>query len=286
MPKLTAAQIQRYLEENHRSAPSLLAAYRTSGEPSLLREAMEKYPGDPQVAFEAVINKDTSPAERRQWLEAFKKAAPENPMANYLSALDYFKSGQTDQAVQELSAAAGRRGLSDYTVERIQSDEEAYRAAGYSDTEAKMAATWGVGLPQLAPLKVLTQNIVDLAAAYRSAGDGPSAQAALQIAVGLGQQMDASTGTCVPLVTRLVGIAIQRMAFGAMDPSGPFGDGTVQQELDQLSQRRTSIHDLAQQVNPLMQQMRPDDWQNYNERTLAFGEENAMGWLVNKYGQK
>ena len=286
VPKLTVEQIRRYLDENHRSAPSLLSAYRTSGESALLREAMQKYPGDPQVAFEAVLNKGLSPAERRQWLDAFKEAAPDNPMANYLSALDYFKSGQTAQAVQELAAAAGRRGLSDYTVERIQTDEEAYRAAGYSEVEAKMAATWGVALPQLAPMKAVTQNIVELAAEYRSKGDAASADAALQVAIGLGQQMDASTGTCVPLVTRLVGIAVQRMALGAMDPSGAYGDGTVQQELDQLAQRMTSIRGLAQQVNPLMQQMTPEDWQNYNQRTLIFGEENAMGWLVNKYGQK
>ena len=85
---------------------------------------MEKYPGDPAVAFEAVFKKDASPTERREWLEAFKKAAPENPMADYLSALDYFKSGLTDQAVQELIAASGRQGFADYTVERIQTDEE------------------------------------------------------------------------------------------------------------------------------------------------------------------
>jgi hypothetical protein len=286
VPKLTAAQLKRYLDENHRSPTSLLAAYRTSGDPALLREAMGQYPGDPKVAFEALTSKELSLDERRQWLETFKKAAPDNPMAHYLSALDYFKAGQTDQAVQELSAAAGRRGLSDYTVERMQTDEEAYRAAGYSEVDANMAATWGVALPQLAPLKALTQNIVDLAAAYRSEGDPASADAALQIAIGLGQQMDASTGTCVPLVTRLVGIAVQRMALGAMDPSGAYGDGTVQQQLDELVQRRMSIHDLAQQVNPLMQQMTAEDWQNYNQRTLVFGEENAMGWLVNKYGQK
>ena len=103
---------------------------------------MEKFPGDPGVAFEAACKKDASPTERREWLEAFKKAAPDNPLANYLSALDYFKSGQSDQALQELTAALDRPGFADYTEERIQTDEEAYRAAGFSEAEAKMAATW------------------------------------------------------------------------------------------------------------------------------------------------
>jgi len=84
VPRLTAAQLKRYLDENHRSAASLLSAYRTSGDPALLQEAMEKYSGDPEVAFEAAFKKDASPTERREWLDAFKKAAPDNPMANYL----------------------------------------------------------------------------------------------------------------------------------------------------------------------------------------------------------
>ena len=57
-PKLTAEQVEAYLKANGRKASSLLAAYRTSGDPALLKEAMEKYPNDPQVAFEAVFAKD------------------------------------------------------------------------------------------------------------------------------------------------------------------------------------------------------------------------------------
>jgi hypothetical protein len=284
VPRLNPAQLKRYLDENHRNAASLLSAYRTSGEPALLREAMEKYPGDPQVAFEAVLNKDASPAERRAWLEAFKKAAPDNALPNYLSALDYFRSGQTDQAAQELSAAA--KGFGDYTVERIQSDEEAYRASGYSEADANMAATWGVTLPQLAEMRTLAQNMVGLAASYRQAGDENSAQATLEMAIGLGQQLDASTGSCVPLVTRMVGLAVERMAFDSMDPLSGYGDGTVQAQLDQLAQRRESLKELVKQSVPFQQQMTSEDWLNYNERTRSFGEENAIGWLLNKYGPK
>ena len=30
----------------------------------------------------------------------------------------------------------------------------------------------------------------------------------------------------------------------------------------------------------------PQDWINYNDRTRAFGEENAIRWVLNKYGGK
>ncbi len=283
-PKLTAEQLKRYLEENHRSASSLLAAYRTTGDAALLQEALEKYPGDAQVAFEAAIERGASPEQRRASLDAFKKAASDNPLADYLSALDYFKTGQTDQAVKDLIDASGRQNFADYTVQRIQADEEAYRAAGYSEADAKMAATWGVGLPQLQDLRALGQDLVQLAASYRSAGDESSAQSALQLAIGLGGQLDATTPGCTPLLTRLVGINIQRGAFEAMNPSSSYGDGTVQSQIDQLGTRRQWLKDLVQQVNPFFGQMTSEDWMNYNERTLAFGEESAVAWLVNKYG--
>jgi len=106
-PKLTSQQAETYLKANHRSAASLLAAYRTTGDRGLLAEAMEKYPNDPQVGFEAAFSKNASPEERRQWLEALKRSDPSNALGNYLSALDLFKAGQTDQAVQELVAASG-----------------------------------------------------------------------------------------------------------------------------------------------------------------------------------
>ena len=156
-PKLTRERIESYLKENRRSAASLLAIFRATGDSALLREA-EKYPHDPQVNFAAVFDKDASPEERRQRLDAFKQSAPDNALANYLSALDYFKSGQTDQAVQELSAAFGKQGFQDYSWDFVQNAEEAWRAAGYTEAETKMVATWQLLLPHLAGLNDLSKK--------------------------------------------------------------------------------------------------------------------------------
>jgi hypothetical protein len=79
-----------------------------------------------------------SPEDSRQQLDAFKQSAPDNPLANYLSALKHFESSQTDQAIQELVAACGKSKFQDYSVESILGLEEAYRKAGYSDVEAKV----------------------------------------------------------------------------------------------------------------------------------------------------
>ena len=94
-PKLTTEQVEAYLKENGRKASTLLAAYRTSGYSALLKEAMQNYGNYPQVAFEAIFNGDLSPEQRRQWLNTFEQTAPDNALANYLSARDYLKGNKS-----------------------------------------------------------------------------------------------------------------------------------------------------------------------------------------------
>ena len=286
-PKLTAGQVEAYLKANGRKASSLLAAYRTSGDPALLKEAMEKYPNDPQVAFEAVYAKDLSPEEQRQWLNTFEKSAPDNALANYLSALNYFNSGQIDQGVQELTAASGKQQFQDYTLDRWKDDEEAYLSAGYSAADAGYLSTFQLALPQLAPVRQLGVDLVDLANAYSQSGDQASARAALQMAVDLGQRyVPTSAGEAV--LDQLVGLAVERMALSAMDPNSPYGDNgqTVQDQLNQLAQQRAALKALVQQVELLLPTMSDQDWINYTDRWMIFGELAANHWLVNKHGQK
>ncbi len=285
-PKLTAEQVEPYLQANRRNAASLLAAYRVTGDAALLAEAMGQYPNDPQVAFEAAFKKDASPEERHQWLEALKKSDAGNSLPNYLLALDYFKSGQADQAVQELVAASGKQQFQDYTLDRMQDDEEAYLAAGYSVAEAKTIPGSQLLLPQLKQLKDVGLSLVDLAKSYRQSGDEASAQAALQMAANLGQRYKDTPGETE--VSWLVGMAVERIALSAMDPSSPYGsDGqTVQDRLNQLAQKNAEMKELNAQLEPLLPNLSKQDWISYKDRWRVFGEESAIRWVVNKYGQK
>jgi hypothetical protein len=282
--KLTPAQVEDYLNENRRSAASLLSAYRASDDPALLREAMEKYPDQPVVGFEAALRKDAPPAERRQWLDAFKQSAPENALADYLSAADHFKAGQADLAVQDLVAAAGKPQLQDYSLDRIQAAEEAFRAAGYPVADAKVLASSQLVQPHLPEVRGLAGNLLDLANSYQAAGDETSRQAALGMAVDLGQRYgDALPGEM--LIAQLVGINIERIALGAMDPSATYGANgqTVQVQLDQLTQQRAGIKALATQADPLLQTLSDQEWISYEDRSATFGEAAAMRWLVGKH---
>lgn len=305
--KLTTEQVEPYLKANGSNAPSLLAAYRTTGNVALLEEAMQKYPDDPQVALEAVFRKDASPEERRQWLETFKQSDPANALPNYLSALDYFKTGQTDQAVQELVAASGKQQFEDYSAQRVQDNEQAYLAAGYSVAEAnaiaplqqtmyfgassedEVEATFAPFQSQLTPLqqvKELYLDVVDLATSYKQAGDQASAQAALQIAVSLGQRYSNTSGE--DGLSRLVGIGAEIHALFGMDPNSPYGSNgqTVQDRINQLRQQKSATRGLYQQAVPLLGTMSEQDWSSYSDRVRVFGEPAALQWVVGKYGQK
>src|SRR5262249_54226882 len=160
--------VERYLHDNHRSAESLLGAFHATMDKSLLAEAREKFPNDPHVAFVAATQSTDSPEEHRRWLDAFKKSAPDNAMADYLSASDYFKSGQTDLAIQELQTASSK-SIQSYQLDFLLSAQEAYRSAGYSDVEARSIASLDLLLPEVSNYKSIGKNLVDLAGAYQQA---------------------------------------------------------------------------------------------------------------------
>ena len=249
--KLTPQEVAPYLEAKQRNAESLLAAFRATGDTNLLREAVAKFPHDPRVNFAAIYRSD-SPQERRQRLEALKECAPDNALANYLSARDYFKAGQTEQAVAELLAAAGKPKFQDYSNDFIENIEEAYSAAGYLPVAAKAVAAFSVELPYLAELRGLGKSVGELANQYRQAGDEASAQTALQLGVGLGRQVSATTGP-TSLIQDLVGMAIERSILTTMDPASPYNsDGqTVKGRLDELLQRRETIKEISGGDNTL-----------------------------------
>ncbi|MDB6110997.1 MAG: hypothetical protein JWR69_2747 [Pedosphaera sp.] len=285
LPKLDPAQLESYLAANHQNAGSLLAALRTTGDPKFLLEAMQKYPNDPRVAYAAAFRADATPEDRRQWLEALKQSDPNNSLGGYLLAGNYLKSGQTEQALQELQSASGKSNWQDYSWDFMQNSEEAFLAAGYPEAEARAVAASSVLLPELAPLKGLGLKLGDLAKSYQQAGDPASAQAALQMAAYLGQQVSYSPQQ--PLINTLVGLVIERNALGAMDPAAPYGNSgqTVQDRLSEIAQQRATIKDLNQRSSGLLEQMSDQDMASYLDRMKTFGELPTMKWALDKYGQ-
>jgi hypothetical protein len=289
---MSRAQIESYLEQNRRSAESLLAAFRLTRDRALLQEAAEKYRNDPRVHyagwFSACRDDNSSPEERRQWLEGFKQSAPENALANYLSAQDYFKSGQTDRAVEELIAASGKPRFHSFSADVVQSMEEAYLAAGYSAVESKAAAAYSDASLQSAPpyseLKRLAESLAELSKRYRNAGDEASARAVMQMGVELGQRVEQCAGGSSLVFQNGTGVGIQRILFNSMDVNATYGNAgqTVQDQLNALTQLGKSWSGLWKQAEPTMRSMSDQDLITYFDRMKTFGEVHALRCVVNR----
>ncbi len=281
--KLSLQQVAPYLEAKQRNAESLLAAWRATGDWGLLREAAEKYPNDPRVGLAAYfgLKEGASPEERRSRLDALRQAAPDNALAIYLSAQEYFKAGQTDRALGELAQISSNAKLQDYSGDFAQSAEEAYLAAGFSALEAKTLATFGLQFPHWAEINGLGQSLVNLANRCRQGGDEASAQAALQMGTGLAQQV-CEGSEAHTLIQDLVGIAIERRVLGTMDPSSPWGNSgqTVKDRLAELDQRRRSVGELSSE-NTLtrLQDLLDSDQIGFFTRMRSSGESEALRWL-------
>lgn len=285
-PMLTDEQAEAFLKTNHENASSLLAIYRINHDEAMLKEAMETYPNDARVAIAAVFDKELTPQEQLQWLGAFEKAAPDNALANYLSAYNDFSSGQIDQGLQEMAASAGK-GINDYTSDQAQELEEAYLSAGYSEAEAERIADSNVVLPELYQVKQLGVDLVDLGNAYNQAGDAASAQAAFQMALTIGQQY-ANPSTDWTLISQLMGMAVEKTALSAMNPNSPDGNNgqTVQDVINQIDQNRAAIRQVTQQANALLPGLSDQDVLNYENRRREFGEQAALAWVANTFGQQ
>jgi hypothetical protein len=166
--KLPREKIEEYLKLHNRDAASLLAAFHASGDTNnptgdvnYLKEAAANFPNDPHVQW-TVLAHDAFPEDRRKWLDAFKTSSPSNSIANYLSARDYFTSGQPDAAIKELLAATDKSSFGGFAMETFLNEDELYRASGKSPLEASRAALSGMAndvLPELANMKVLAQGM-------------------------------------------------------------------------------------------------------------------------------
>jgi hypothetical protein len=276
---LTLAEVQPFLEANQRSAKSLLAAFRTTSDLSLLSEAAQKYPADPHVALEAAIRIGATPTERLAWVDVLRQASPDNSLPDYLAASAHFQAGDQAAAVQDLIAASGKTSFSDFSRDRTQGNEEAYLSAGTTTGDAKLFSSIGPAEPHLVQLKELARDVLGLATTYQQAGDSSSHESALQIAVDLGHRLSDPGQT---MLRQTVGISIERVALQAMDPASLFDTCglTVQGRLNQLTSRIDEIRSSAQQTDPLWKTLNDQDWVNFEGQLSANGEEAALRWLV------
>jgi hypothetical protein len=283
--ELPPEQIEAYLTQNHRNVESLLAAYQVSHDPAYLREAATNSPNVPAMQF-AVLANNIFPDDQRKWIDAFKASSQGNALPWYFSALDYFKSNQPDQAIQELKQASKLPFYSGYAAQTGEAVQEMYDAAGWPALAAQAIApgtAYSSSGAYLNVLKTLANNALQTQQQYATQGDAASATSMASLGINLGDQLRHADGP----MDELVGIAMEKKILAQLDPaqSYDFLGCSVLQALTDLDQQKTMIRDILQTRDQVRPTLNESDLNAYWEREKIYGEMYAMQWLKSKYAQ-
>jgi hypothetical protein len=253
----------------------------------LLEEAQAKYANNPQVNLVGYFSgrydrQQPASPERRSLLDCFKQSDPQNSLGNYLAASDFFKLGQIDKALKELRAGTGKTTFRDYSEEFIQTSEEAWQAAGYTEAKAKAVASASLRIAPIVELKRLGERLASLANAYQQAGDAASTRALLHITAIQGKQLDQPSAT--GLVRNLAGLRIELQVLSALAPTTPYDDNecTVADRLAQIAQRHAALLSLSEEGVKAQQASVDSDLVSFYDQQKAFGSERALRWLVGR----
>ena len=282
--ELPREQIEAYLQQNHRSLESLLAAFQVSHDLAYLREAATNSPSNPAVQF-AVIANNLFPEEQRKWIDAFKASSPDNALAWYFSAAEYFKSKQPDQAIQELSQGTRRQFYDGYPVQSGQAVEEMYTSAGWPALAAKAGAPGTASSlgPYVNALKALANDTLQAQQQYAGQGDASSANSLAALGMQLGDQLRRTSG----FIDQLVGIAIEKKILAQLDPAASYDflGRPVSQVLTELDQQRQNTRQALQIRDQIRPTLNENELNNYWDREKLYGEMYAIQWLQSKYHQ-
>jgi hypothetical protein len=277
-PTIAREKVEEFLQLRNRSAASLLAGFHALNDTNLLNEAAANFPNDPQVQW-TMLARNLNPEERRQWLDRFKASSPENSLANYLSAAEHFKSGQSDAAIKELLAAGGKTQFKDYAMAAMLDEQELSRFAG----RTTMHATGWAGdlMGQLPPLKVVANGIAEAQRRYVQAGDADSAVALIQAGLGLSGRLSGGEGGRF-VVSQLVGMAVENIMLNQLQADMKYeflGGKTPAERQAELKQMKADFRSLNAGLTTAYANLSEADWQTYSDRMKTYGEVEAMKWL-------
>ena len=282
--KIPSDKAEAWLAKHHRDAASLLAVFRAQGDTNYLNEAATNFPNDPRVQL-AVLARDAFPAERQKWLAAFERSSPNNSLANYLSAQNYFKAGKTDEAVKELLAASAKPQFDNFFIQNQLDGEELYQDSGKSTRESVelgLGSVAGELIPQLDTIKQLALGIGDLMNEKTSTGDASSAANLAQMGLTVAERFQSGDGGKL-LVNQLVELAIKNAMLAHLDQNTAYDFLDGQTPAQAMAANKAQKQEMVQLISiskAARPQMTDAEMAGYTQRMKIFGELEAMKWAA------
>lgn len=281
VPKLSAEQVESYVEGCGRDARSLLVAKRLSGDLEYLREAALLHPEDPMVQLEVALTPAASPEERRVALDLFRALEPDNSVGDYLSAHLSFSQGDYAAAAQGLLDSLEHGALADYNGQLMDGAEQAYRESGLDPLSAQLAAMAGALRPTIAPIREVAKHLDGLKDEFLKSGDFDAAEPSVRIGIDIGQKLQ---GQGPYLIDQLVGISIEKNFLDQLDPLTPVGASgqTAGQRLALLETQKNDIQSSVAAFAEASTKMDEATAKEYFLRLRRDGELSAMKWVLSK----
>lgn len=278
--KLSEQEVYMYVQAQASNAPSLVSAFESTRDKDYLRTAAERFPADPFVQAKILIH-DAIPEDRAKWMDAFKKNAPDNALANYLAATDALKGGDTKGALAEI-AAAKDKSYDEFYRESVQGLEDAYIAAGHSAAESKTLGMAEITLPQLVQLKGLSKQFADLAAQAAASGDTAAQQQLLRANWDIGEKLRSASDK-VSIITELMGLAMENSSLRAWPAGVPFENRSA----DDVLAGNIAARNQLQTAGPFFEKWFPtapeEEIAEYMDTIKSVGESQAMAWLKDRH---
>lgn len=279
VPRIPEKVVQRWIAAGRTNAADLLAIRQVSGDQKFLLQALSNFPGDPRVLVAATALKD-DPGSARARLDQLKRSAPNNSLADYLSAQNHLKNGRPEAALADLVAAAGKTGFDDYSLDANLGAEELYLAAGFSPGEAKAFGTANTLYPHLWPLKDMAGQLAEMEGQHVAAGEVDSAARLAQYGVQLARQLTESGGG-KPLIADLTAISILGLTLKPLPPDQRFDflNGTPAEMLAQQLQLRATLTENSNYLTDWMRAAKESEVVAYFDRWKLYGEAEALRWM-------
>jgi hypothetical protein len=278
--RLSQPEVESFLKNQGRSAANLLVAGRMLNDLKYAREAAKADPKNPLPQLELALRGET-PEERSAAIAAFRAAAPDNSLGDYLAADQAFRSGDTSAASEALLKSLESPRFITYDQAIVDSNEQAFLGAGYEPQAASFAAMDSVYLSHLKAIHTVTENLVSLQAESIRAADFRAAEQTLAIGLTLGQRMQDQRPN---LLEQMMGMSIETRLLNQLDPLTPVGPGgqTAGGRLEALAAKRLELEDLARRFEPAFATADDATQSQLVSKMKDEGHLAAMRWLMEK----
>jgi hypothetical protein len=269
LPSATEADCDRFLTARGETPANLVAAYDITRKRRYLERALALHPDSPLILFTALSNAFRS-KESAEWIERFKKAAPENPLPWLFSARRLFDDDQLREGVAEVTAALTRPGLYSYAAEATAAIRSVYEWLGTPEIETEV-----LSIPTLPMLSVTTPQAVAVGLLKvrrpdRNTPEQIAEATRLQYEVGMLFQTAEARRS---LIGEAVGLSVEEMGLGAL-PSG-----VAEKRAAEITAASAEIKEMVERSNKALFTLPESAILEFFRRRRTEGEHAAMRWL-------